>query len=88
MGLQVKTIEINDEQFEVREIKIGEVLPILPRLEDPDQQQEAQLDIMRLCIAKDGLAMGEDVLDLGMHTYLQLAEEVMQINGLTKVGKD
>jgi len=88
MSLKSKKVTFNDVEYEVREITIGQVLPILPRLEDETKAQEAQLDIMRLCIAKDGEPMGDEVTNLGLFSYLKLAEEVMEINGLKEVGKD
>ena len=88
MSLQIKTVTVKGVKFEVREITIGEVMPILPRLSDTEQAQDAQMEIMQLCIKKDGKSMGEKVADLGISTYLDLAEEVMAINGLSTVGKD
>jgi len=88
MSLKRKALTINDTEYEVREITIGQVLPILPRLEDPEQAQDAQMDIMKMCIVQDGEAIGDAVVDLGLSSYLKLAEEVMVINGLSEVGKD
>ena len=86
--LKSKVVMIDDTKYEVREITIGEVMPILPRLNNEDEAQEAQMDIMKLCIVKDDKPMCEDVLNLGIASYLKLAEEVMLINGLSEVGKD
>ena len=87
MGLKTKVVKVNDDEFEVREITIGQVLPILPRLQDPAQAQDAQMDIMMMCIHADGKPLAEEVSNLGLGTYLKLAEEVMKINGLSEVGK-
>jgi len=88
MSLKCKVLTVNEVEYEVREITIGQVLPILPRLQDEEQAQEAQMDIMKLCIVQDGKALGDKVPDLGLGTYLKLAEQVMRINGLSEVGKD
>lgn len=78
---KTKDVEVGGEKYTVREISIGEVLPILPRLEGPEQT-EAQLDLMKICIMQDGAALGDAVRELGLSTYLSLAEFVMEVNGL------
>lgn len=80
---------INDETYEVTEISIGAMLPILPRLQG-DGAQDAQIDMMKACVMKNGALLGEAILEVGVSTYLKLAEEVMAINGLgsVKTGAD
>lgn len=87
MSLKSKKVAINQEDFEVREITVGKILPLLPRLNDQEQQQDAQLELMQDCIFIDDLAIGEAVSELGISTYLALAEVVMEVNGLSE-GKD
>jgi hypothetical protein len=87
MKLNKKEVSVNGEKFTVQEITIGEILPIMPRLQG-DEAQQAQLEMMQLTIFRNGAVMGESVSGLGLSTYLTLAEEVMKVNGLDKEGKD
>jgi hypothetical protein len=48
--------------------------------------------MMKLTILQDGELLGDRVLELGLSTYLRLAEQVMVVNGLegdiSSPGKD
>ena len=87
-------VTINDIEFEVHEVSVGFILPILPRLSSTDHEviQEAQLDLMKGCVYRNGQAIGEAVLELGLSTYMELIESVMDVNGLnnpdSEAGKD
>jgi hypothetical protein len=87
-----KDIKIDEEVYTVWELSIGAVLPILPLLnsEDTTEQATAQLEMMKLCIHRKGKPMGEEIEDVGLKTYLALATDVMEINGLgdDKSGND
>jgi hypothetical protein len=83
--LKTKVLE---DGFSVSEINVGAMLSIMPRLQGtPEQQQEAQLDMMKICVIQNGVPVGDAILALGISTYLKLAEEVMAVNGLGKEGK-
>ncbi len=89
--LKKKNVEINGEKFVVSEISVGVILPILPRLQgEPQEQQDAQIDMMRQCIFIGDKPIGDDLMEIGLSAYLQLAEEMMKINGLEadEKGKD
>lgn len=90
MRVKEKEVVINDHTFTLREISIGEMMPILPRLEDPEQAQEAQLEMMRKCIIFEGQLLGDRVSELGISTYLALAKELMNVLGMSAAekGKD
>jgi len=87
--LTKKEVTLAGQKFVVSEITIGLMLPILPRLQGADAQQ-AQLDMMKACIFIDDKPIGEDVMNIGLSTYLELAKEVMMVNGLevSEVGKN
>jgi hypothetical protein len=84
--LKTKVLESG---YTVTEITVGAMMMIMPRLQGTaEEQQQAQLDMMKVCILKeDGTPIGDEVLGLGISTYLGLAEEVMSVNGLGKGGK-
>lgn len=84
MNLKSKVVTINGEEYEVREITVGKMLPILPRMNNEEEQQEAQLDLMRDCVYVNGKPVGDAVTELGISTYLKLAEVVMEVNGLSE----
>lgn len=77
-----KDVPINNMNFSVMEISIGEMLPILPRLQG-DEANEAQIDIMKKAVLLDGVVMGENLLNIGLASYMKLITEVLQINGLS-----
>ena len=64
------------------------MIPILPRLEIPEEAQGAQLDMMKKCVMQDGELLGYQISELGISTYLKLAQELMSLLGMTEVGKD
>jgi hypothetical protein len=89
--LRSKTVECNDESYVIKEIAVGKILPILPRLQGtPEEQQEAQIDIMKQCIFQNDVPLGDALLDIGLSAYMKLAMEVMEVNGLSagEEGKD
>jgi hypothetical protein len=86
MHLNSKKVKVNGIEFEVVEIRVGKILPILPRL-NGDEAEEAQLELMRECIYHGGEPIGHGVSELGISTYLELAKHVMEVNGLSE-GKD
>lgn len=87
MKLKSKDIVINDERYEVREMAVGAMLPMLPRMQDSETQQEAQLDLLKQCVYYEGQPLGDEIDCIGISTYLALAEAVMEVNGLSTEGK-
>ena len=84
-----KEVEINGQNFTIRELSIGEMMPILPRLEKHEEAQEAQIEMMQKCVLQDGQLLGDRVSELGISTYLKLAEALMEMLGMGKgEGKD
>lgn len=87
--LRTNVVTIHDEEYEVKEIAVGKILPMLPLLQgDPEQQQEAQHSILKQCIFQKGEVLGEGIMELGLASYIRLAEEVMKINGLSDAGEE
>lgn len=85
-----KTVTVGDEQFEIKEAVIGEVMRILPKLGSEataEEQQEAQFELMQMCVYQDGAPFGDRIKEVGLSSYLALANAVMEINGMSE-GKD
>lgn len=77
-----KEVEIDGEQFVVHELKVSDMLQIMPRLTKEDQAAEATLDLMKLCVYQDGGPLGDEIGELGLSAYMKLSEYVLEINGL------
>lgn len=90
MKLKSKEVDLDGDVFVVAEIAVGQMMPLMSKLnsEDEVEAQEAQLDMMRVCILVDGEPIGDRLDELGISAYLKLAEDVMAINGMDLVGKD
>lgn len=84
-----KEVEIRGERFTVSEISIGKMLPIMPGLSGTtEEQQDAQMSLMKVCIEQKGKPMGEAVLELGLSVYMELIQYIMEVNGLQTPEED
>jgi len=89
MKLKENEVTINEQEFTIRELSIGVMMPILPKLQEGGENAMlAQFDLLKACVFVDGKSIGDDVLNIGVATYMQLAEEVLDINGVKLEGKD
>lgn len=77
-----KEVKIGGEKYEVHELRVGDIMKILPRLSKEDEAQDATLDLMKLCVYQDGKPMGDAIEDIGLSTYMKLTDPVMEVNGL------
>lgn len=59
--LQTKLVEIDGETFEFREPTIESMLPVLKKLGDEDLRMEVQVDILKLCVFKNGEPVGDQI---------------------------
>ena len=86
MKLESKEVKIGDEKYTVKEISMGDMLPIMPRLQgSAEEQQNAQFDMMKKCIFLDNKAVGDALMQLGVRAYMQLTHAVLEVNGLDGV---
>jgi hypothetical protein len=65
--------------YEVRELTIGELFPIIDLLST--DTKAFQLELAKLSIFKDDKALGEELLKLGIRDYMQLIPAVMEVHG-------
>ena len=70
---------IDGVDYEIRKIKVGGMLPILPLFES--QPSEAQRQMVSVCVAVDGEALGDLVNDLEWGVYSELSKDVLAMNG-------
>lgn len=75
----MKNIEVDGVSYTVREIKVGEMMPILPRLNSDDDalQAQAQKDMVAACVSPLN-----DIDELPFSTYMALTNVVLEVNGL------
>jgi hypothetical protein len=63
-------------QYEIKELTIGQMLPIFDLIQsDP---KAFQMAMVKLAVYKDGVALGEEALNLPVSEYMKLAVEVME----------
>lgn len=84
--MSMKSIEIDGDLYQVKEVTMGVMKHILPRL-GKDNAVDAHLDMMKACVFCDGRPLGDAVEDLGLTTYMKLMPVVMEVNGMNE-GKD
>ena len=90
MKLKREEVVVNDEVFEVVEIAVGAMMPLLILIgsEDAEEAQRGQIEMLKVCIFHEGKALGDRISELGISTYLKLAEKVMAVNGMDMPGKE
>ena len=80
MELQSKTIEFRNEVFEVRELTVGALLPMLKMMED--NPQEATAAITRASVHVGGKPIGKDLDGYPAALFMKLVNVVTEINQL------
>ena len=78
--LNSKEIEYRGEVFEIRELTMRQMAPLLPRLTG-DEAMQAQMEMLTLAVYKDGKPMGDAVLDLGASAFTELSAAMMDVGG-------
>ncbi len=80
--MATKEVNLNGVDYTVRELTIGEVLPIMPRLGNGDDM-EPQLELIEICVLADGQALDSvGARALPFSVFLKLISEVMEVNGM------
>jgi len=78
-----ETVTVSGDTFTVRELTIGQMLPILPRLTG-DDVYSAQLDLLKLSVARDGALLGDAVADLPVSCLMPLITKTLELNGMSE----
>ena len=83
MKLKTKALTIRGETFEVRELTIKEMMPLISALqEDPEQ---GQIKLIEEAVTQNGLPIG-DIQSFPAGAFMQLANAVMEVNELSDEG--
>ena len=86
--LKEKKVTVNGVDYTVRELTIGQMMPLMERLSG-DDSQKAQLELVSLSVhAASGEALGDDVSGLGLSSYMELSKHVLDVNGLGDSGNE
>lgn len=80
--LSKKTVKIGSEEYEVREVTIAQMLPILPKF-GTDEQQTAQVELLKACVYKDGELLGDKIDSLGIKSFMLLTPAVLEVCGMS-----
>ena len=79
--LKSSELTISGEVYTVKELTIGQLVPLIPRLTG-DDASTAQLEMLKLAVYKDDQPLGEGVLELGVSCFATLMAKVMELNAL------
>ena len=72
--------------YEVRELTVGKMLPIL---KIKDDQEKFQIEMAKATIFKNGQPIGEAINDIGISEYMPLLQASLEVSGLgDKEGKE
>ena len=83
MKLKTKALTIRGETFEVRELTIKEMMPLISALqEDPEQ---GQIKLIEEAVTQNGLPIG-DIQSFPAGAFMKLANAVMEVNELSDEG--
>jgi len=82
-------VSIGGVDYKIRKIKVGEMLPMLPRFET--DQANVQRDMVASCVSlgNSGESLGDSVDDLDWEVYTKLSVKVLEANGFSSgLGND
>lgn len=81
--LKTKTVEVEGHSFEFREPTIAAMLPLIPKLSDPELRAEAQLEILKITVYEDGQPAGDKVGELGWSFFMGLIPHALAVCGMS-----
>ena len=80
MLFKTETVTLRDTEFEVRELSIRDLMPVIKLLEtDP---VEGQNKLMSKAVCLDGEPMGEAYMDLPAAMMMELLPRGLEVNNL------
>ena len=79
-----KTITINNKEYEVRELPMSEMWPLLE-----SGANEISKHLVRKCVYSDGVLLGDTIENqVGFRAYKKLIDASNEINGLADEEED
>ena len=80
MKLNTKKINLRGEDYEVRELTIKDMMPLMSRLaEDPES---GQMELVKKCVYQNDVLVGDAVENLPAGAFLKLIAAVTEVNDL------
>jgi hypothetical protein len=84
MKFKEKKVTIKGEDFVLREGTMDVMLPILGKFADPEANKfEAQMELLKVVVFKDGQLVGDDVGKLPSSCYLHLLTPALEVCGMS-----
>ena len=80
MKFNTKEVSIRDVTFEVRELSVRDLMPIIKMLND--DAEEGQNQLMAKSVYQNGLQLGDTFGDLPASVMMELVPHVMSVNSL------
>lgn len=81
--LKSQVVEIDGNEFTVKELTPRVVLPLLS-----GEPEQLAIEIAKLAVHFDDKPIGDDLLDMGFGSFNKLLNAVTEINGLGASGND
>ena len=85
MIFKTQKVTIRDVEFEVRELSVRDLMPIIRMLND--DPEEGQNQLMEKSVYQDGQQLGEDFGDLPAAVMMDLVGPVMAVNSLDEAAE-
>ena len=86
MKLNTEAFTYRGEKYEIRELTVGQLMPMLNKL--AEDTSGAQYEIMKMAVWKDGKAIGDDAESLPGGMLLPLLQAVSRLNALTSQSEE
>lgn len=77
MGMRTKDVTVDDIDYTITEQTMRSLLPIME-----GDASKIGVELAKISVFQDGVAVGDDILDLGFASFQKLIEEVQDVHGL------
>lgn len=81
--LKQEDVTVGDTTYQVKELTIGQLVEILPKLSG-GESNKAQLELLRMCVCKDGVLLGDQVDGIGSSAFMAFVSAAMKVNGMAE----
>ena len=81
MNLNSKKLTINGTEFVVKEARVCDLLPLMPRFQG-EEAAGAQLELVANTVYLEGAPLGEKAQELPFNAYTQILEACLSVNGM------
>ena len=80
MKLNTKKVTIRDEDFEVVEMTVATLMPLMSLL--TDDPERGQVDLIKASVTRNGIPIGDELDNMPASVFMQLVPHVMEVNNL------